>query len=143
MKAVFGVAGDVVPGDLRSFGKRLEATGSVVESLRAPGLEMLLVGRSAAELEPWQATDGECRALAEALRCGHLGGACLDVTREEPLPADSPLYDAPGLWLTHHTAYRSVPGAHEALSQAKFLANLERFVAGEPLQNLVNPDRGY
>ena len=64
MKAVFGVAGDVVPGDLRSLGKRLEATGSVVESLRAPGLEMLLVGRSAAELERWQATEGERRALA-------------------------------------------------------------------------------
>ncbi len=64
MKAVFGVAGDVVPGDLRSLGKRLEAKGSVVESLRAPGLELLVVGRSTAELERWRAADGERMALA-------------------------------------------------------------------------------
>ena len=99
-----------------------------------PGSVLLNVGRGETVVED---------ALAASLHSGHLGGACLDVTREEPLPADSPLYDAPGLWLTHHTAYRSVPGAHEARSQAEFLANLERFVAGEPLQNLVNPDRGY
>ena len=64
MKAIFGVAGDVVPGDLRSLGKRLEAQGSVVGSVRAPGLELLVVGRSAAELEHWQAADGDRMALA-------------------------------------------------------------------------------
>jgi len=99
-----------------------------------PGSVLLNVGRGETVAED---------ALAAALRSGHLGGACLDVTREEPLPANSPLYEAPGLWLTHHTAYRSVPGAHEARSQAEFLANLARFVAGEPLHNLVSPERGY
>jgi phosphoglycerate dehydrogenase-like enzyme len=99
-----------------------------------PGSVLLNVGRGETVVED---------ALAAALHSGHLGGACLDVTREEPLAASSPLYEAPGLWLTHHTAYRSVPGAHEARSQAEFLANLARFVAGEPLNNLVNPERGY
>ena len=99
-----------------------------------PGSVLLNVGRGETVVED---------ALAAALRSGHLGGACLDVTREEPLPASSPLYEAPGVWLTHHTAYRSVPGAHEARSQAEFVANLARFVAGEPLHNLVSPERGY
>lgn len=41
-------------------------------------------------------------ALATALRTGHLAGAGLDVTTEEPLPPDSPLHDCPGLILTPH-----------------------------------------
>jgi phosphoglycerate dehydrogenase-like enzyme len=99
-----------------------------------PGAVLLNVGRGETVVE---------EALAEALRTGHLGGACLDVTRQEPLPDDSPLYACPGLWLTHHTAYRSAPGAQEAASQAEFLANLERFVAGETLLHLVDSTRGY
>src|SRR5262249_54592202 len=43
-------------------------------------------------------------ALLDALRSGHLGAAVLDVTREEPLPADSPLWDAPNVRLSPHSA---------------------------------------
>ena len=43
-------------------------------------------------------------ALADALHSGHLGGAALDVTRQEPLPADDPLRRAPRLILTPHAA---------------------------------------
>jgi len=99
-----------------------------------PGAVLMNVGRGETVVE---------EALADALRAGHLGGACLDVTRNEPLPETSPLYTCPGLWLTHHTAYRSAPGTHEAASQAEFLANLARFVAGEPLLHHVDPTRGY
>ena len=63
MRSVFGVAGDVVPGDLRSLRKRLEAAGAVVETVRAPGLEMLLVGRSAAELSRGHTREGERHAI--------------------------------------------------------------------------------
>jgi D-3-phosphoglycerate dehydrogenase len=44
------------------------------------------------------------RALAGALRRGHLGGAGLDVFEREPLPADSPLRSAPRLTMTPHMA---------------------------------------
>lgn len=43
-------------------------------------------------------------ALCEALRKRRLGGACLDVTAEEPLPAQSPLRNCPNLWITPHSS---------------------------------------
>jgi phosphoglycerate dehydrogenase-like enzyme len=43
-------------------------------------------------------------ALQSALQSGHLGGAFLDVTPEEPLPSDSPLWSTPGLYLAPHAS---------------------------------------
>lgn len=43
-------------------------------------------------------------ALQSALRSGHLGGAFLDVTAEEPLPSDSALWSTPGLYLAPHAS---------------------------------------
>ena len=43
-------------------------------------------------------------ALAAALMAGALGGAALDVFDREPLPADSPLWNAPNLLITPHTS---------------------------------------
>ena len=43
-------------------------------------------------------------ALAAALREGRLAGAVLDVFREEPLPAESPLRGAPNCWLYPHSS---------------------------------------
>jgi phosphoglycerate dehydrogenase-like enzyme len=43
-------------------------------------------------------------ALVEALRAGQIAGAALDVTVEEPLPATSPLWDMPNVFITPHTA---------------------------------------
>ena len=99
-----------------------------------PGAILLNVGRGETVDEA---------ALVKSLAQGHLGGACLDVVSQEPLSAGSPLYAAPNLWLTHHTAYRSGPGEHEARSQQVFLENLERFVQGQPLLNQVDPGQGY
>jgi phosphoglycerate dehydrogenase-like enzyme len=56
-------------------------------------------------------------ALVAALRSGTLAGAALDVTETEPLPADSPLWDAPNLILTPHVAGGRPQGAATFLTQ--------------------------
>lgn len=75
-------------------------------------------------------------ALVTALRAGRLSGALLDVHEQEPLPADSALWDVPRLWITPHGAF-SYPG--EAHDLAALVAeNLARLTAGEPLVNMVD-----
>ena len=71
-------------------------------------------------------------ALVGALQEGRLGGAALDVTAVEPLPADSPLWGAPRLVLTPHAAGGRPVGADELVA-----ANTAAFVAGRPLRNVV------
>lgn len=80
----------------------------------------------------------DCLALAGALKQGHLWGAALDVTEPEPLPGDHPLWDCPNLLLTPHTAGgdRLEDTVHRIAALA--LDNLNRFLAGEPLKNLMN-----
>jgi phosphoglycerate dehydrogenase-like enzyme len=71
-------------------------------------------------------------ALVAALREGRIAGAALDVTETEPLPAESPLWDAPGLLLTPHAAGGRPVGADELVS-----ANLAALLAGRALRNVV------
>jgi phosphoglycerate dehydrogenase-like enzyme len=73
-------------------------------------------------------------ALLAALQAGRLR-AVLDVVDPEPLPADHPLWDAPGLILSPHVA-GDTPGAERA-AWALVGAQLRRYVAGEPLENVV------
>jgi D-2-hydroxyacid dehydrogenase (NADP+) len=80
-------------------------------------------------------------ALIQALRNGEIAGAGLDVTDPEPLPADSPLWTMPNVILSHHTSGHSPFNADRIT--AIFAANLARYLAGEPLQNQINPERGY
>ncbi len=80
-------------------------------------------------------------ALAEALRAGKLAGAGLDVTSEEPLPAESPLWDAPHLLLTPHCSGAS--RQTREMAWGIFVENIARFVRGEALQNVVDKRRGY
>jgi phosphoglycerate dehydrogenase-like enzyme len=75
-------------------------------------------------------------ALLEALREGRLAGAAFDVFATEPLPADSPLWDAPNLWITPHMA----GGFPEIRLFAENVARLER---GEPVRNAIDRERGY
>jgi phosphoglycerate dehydrogenase-like enzyme len=81
------------------------------------------------------------RALARALSDGSLGGAVLDTFRDEPLPADSPLYELPNVIITPHTAWSS--GRVLDRSVELFCENLRRFSRGEPLHNIVDPGIGY
>jgi glyoxylate/hydroxypyruvate reductase len=80
-------------------------------------------------------------ALLRRLADGTLAGAALDVTREEPLPPDSPLWTVPNLILTQHTAGGS---AFELDGKADvFLANLARYRYGLPLAGVVDWAKGY
>ena len=74
--------------------------------------------------------------LVEALRAGEIAGAGLDVFEQEPLPADHPLWTMPGVLITPHTAGH---GPH--LDERRFevlIDNCRRFLAGQPLRNVVD-----
>jgi phosphoglycerate dehydrogenase-like enzyme len=75
-------------------------------------------------------------ALIEALREGRIRGASLDVTAEEPLPPDSPLWELDNCVITPHDAGYS-PRANERLS-ALFFDNLARYMAGKTLRNEIS-----
>jgi phosphoglycerate dehydrogenase-like enzyme len=73
--------------------------------------------------------------LAAALRAGEIAGAGLDVFEQEPLPADHPLWTMPGVLITPHTA-----GFGPYLDARRYdilLDNSRRFLAGQPLRNVV------
>jgi phosphoglycerate dehydrogenase-like enzyme len=80
-------------------------------------------------------------ALITALKEEKIKGAALDVYPEEPLPQDSPLWKMPNVILTPHIAGAS----HEYNKRAVdlFIVNLERFVEGKSLLNLIDMQRGY
>ena len=80
-------------------------------------------------------------ALVDALRTGHIAGAALDVVTREPLPATSPLWTLPNVILTPHAAGATPRYFDRALEL--FIENLDRFLAGRPLRNLVDPALGY
>lgn len=76
-------------------------------------------------------------ALLRALTEGWIGGACLDVFVEEPLPGESELWSLPNVIVTPHNSGWS-PLNLERGTQL-FLENLQRFVRGRPLRNRVRP----
>lgn len=80
-------------------------------------------------------------ALIAALREHKLAGAALDVFPEEPLPADSPLWKIPNIFITPHIAGNTRYFKERALPL--FLTNLERYLTGESLLNIINLSKGY
>ena len=74
-------------------------------------------------------------ALVRALRSGRCRGALLDVHTEEPLPADHPLWNEPGLWITPHCAFEQ--DDEVALLADLVSRNLLAWRAGTPLSNRV------
>jgi phosphoglycerate dehydrogenase-like enzyme len=74
-------------------------------------------------------------ALIAALASGHLGSAGIDVTAEEPLPADSPLWAMPNVLVTPHTGGETRAYEDNVLDLME--ANLARLARGEALVNQV------
>lgn len=77
--------------------------------------------------------------ILAALEAGTLKGAALDVFETEPLPAESPLWSHPAVTVTPHNAAMSEPEAVASL----IAAQIRRLEAGEPLEHVVDPARGY
>jgi|TARA_B110000967_G_C18897249_1_gene571646 phosphoglycerate dehydrogenase-like enzyme len=79
--------------------------------------------------------------LAKALNTGQIGGAVLDVTEDEPLPAEHPFWNCPNTILTQHSGGGTADELDKKIDV--FLANFARFSNGEPLEGIVNIKRGY
>lgn len=80
-------------------------------------------------------------ALLRALNNGSIGGAGLDVTPEEPLPTDSPLWDMPNVIITPHVAGGSPIRLDRTVGL--FCDNLERILVGKPLLSVIDKEKGY
>ncbi|MBJ9975170.1 glyoxylate/hydroxypyruvate reductase A [Pseudomonas sp. S75] len=81
----------------------------------------------------------EADDLRQALASGRLRGALLDVFEREPLPADSPLWHTPGVWVTPHMA----SAASDRCIAQQVADNVSRLAAGLELNNRVDPELGY
>ena len=97
-----------------------------------PSTYIYNVGRGAS-IEP--------KALLQALTEEWIAGAGLDVTDQEPLPEDSPLWDMPNVLLGQHSSGSSPLNADRITDI--FLENLGRYVRGDPLINVVDRGLGY
>ena len=86
-----------------------------------------------------EVVDGD--ALVRALASGHLGGAALDVISGEPLAADHPIWAFDNVVMTPHTAGASQLRAGRNVS--RFVDNLVRYRAGQPLAGVVDKQAGF
>ena len=75
-------------------------------------------------------------ALIAALQSGKLRAAALDVTAVEPLPEDSPLWNAPNIYISAHCS--TEPSRFFDSTHRLFAANVARYLAGKPLVNEVS-----
>lgn len=80
-------------------------------------------------------------ALIESLRRGAIAGAALDVTAQEPLPSDSPLWSLDNCVITPHTS--GVTDFYWQRQTELLLENLDRWFSGRELLNRVDLARGY
>lgn len=79
------------------------------------------------------------QALLEALDSAQLQAACLDVFREEPLPATDPYWRHPAVLVTPHCS--AITNVDTAINQ--IVENYQRTLNGLPLKHLVDRERGY
>jgi phosphoglycerate dehydrogenase-like enzyme len=143
-----------VAGAVRTVGssrlhEALTGAQAVVLTLALTPLSRGLIGRKELEAMDQQAwlvnvargglVDTE--ALVEALRSRQIGGAALDVTDPEPLPAGHPLWDLSNCLITPHTA--DTEQMTRPLLADRIAENVQRLAAGRELAGQVDPDLGY
>jgi len=80
-------------------------------------------------------------ALIKALKEKWIAGAGLDVFEKEPLPQNSELWTMPNVIITPHVA--GVTPGYNARAMGVFCENLRRYLAGQPLLNVIDRTRGY
>jgi phosphoglycerate dehydrogenase-like enzyme len=97
-----------------------------------PGSFLMVMSRGGIVHEP---------TVAGMLREGQLAGAGLDVTAIEPLPADSELWTAPNIFITPHSS----PSSQQTRANVAHIMkdNLKRYLADQPLTNIVDKKLGY
>jgi glyoxylate/hydroxypyruvate reductase A len=72
---------------------------------------------------------------------GRVSMASLDVCETEPLPAGHWLHDHPKVWLSPHISWSSPALASRIVEL--LVDNVRRYVAGEPLEGIVDPVERY
>jgi phosphoglycerate dehydrogenase-like enzyme len=143
-----------MPGAARTLGpdRLAEALAGARAVVLAPALTPATRGMigpaELAAMEPygWLVNVGrgglvQTGALVDALRAGQIGGAALDVTDPEPLPAGHPLWDLPNCLITPHTA--DTDEMTRPLLADRIAENVRRLTAGQELAGQVDPDLGY
>jgi phosphoglycerate dehydrogenase-like enzyme len=105
----------------------------------APAIAAMRPGAFLIDVSRGGVVDGE--ALIGALRDASLAGAALDVFEHEPLPADSPFWDLDNVIVTPHSS--SIDDGWERRSAIMWCDNIDRWLAGEPLDRITDPTRGY
>lgn len=120
----------------------------VVTAPLTPQTQGLINARALAALKPGACLVDISRGgivnsndVIDALKSGQLAGAALDVFPEEPLPANHPLWQTPGVILTPHISGGS--SQYNERAAALFIENIQRYLADLPLYNLFDPNRGY
>jgi phosphoglycerate dehydrogenase-like enzyme len=143
-----------MPGAARTLGPDRLAEGLagaravVLAPALTPATRGMIGPAALAAMEPygWLVNVGrgglvDTAALVRALRAGQIGGAALDVTDPEPLPAGHPLWDLPNCLITPHTA--DTEEMTRPLLAVRITENVRRLTAGQELVGQVDPDLGY
>ncbi|MGV9718519.1 D-2-hydroxyacid dehydrogenase [Rhodococcus pyridinivorans] len=146
--------GNAVDGfdEVKSTGELFEALAVsdflVIAAPLTPETRGLIDARAIAAMKPggWIANVArgaihDADALVAALEGGHLRGALIDCHAVEPLPAEDPLWTAPGARVLPHDSHASQLLGDRQVDL--FVDNLERLCADRPFRNVVDLDRGY
>ncbi len=140
---------EVLRGDEAGMKRVLQESDVVVIALPSTGETRALIGsRQLALVKPGAVIINVARGniivtadLIAALQAGRLRGAALDVFEQEPLPADSPLWELPNVLVLPHVSATTARFWERELDL--ILDNFGRYLRGAPLRNTVDKQAGY